>query len=453
MNEVTQIHLGRTAFTISVDAQKELRDYLAAIKAQVGKGSADVLEEVELRMAELLSERGIAGEKVVLPQDVAFLKSQLGEPKDFESDGDKADEPEAADTSRHLFRDTDNAMVAGVAAGLARYFGIDAVIVRIIFVALAFAGASGILIYILLWLLVPEAKTTSDRLSMRGKAATVENLKQIVERADVPGAARRGSGSVARVLNVIGKVLLFIVGLPLVLAGSLGIIGTLAASVHVLVSGMRVGGHVVGPIGSGEVVGFIAAVITVISILLLLLLIGVAMMRRRWQLPAWGVATLVGVFFVAASVGGSMAADAIPAIQHRVESLHHAKTVQVGPFTRAVVTGDNLNVSFVPDSKTYVRYSYYGTLPLSQLHTDVTDGTLHVTAGNVANGDCNAFCTDIEPGLTAEIHAPKLTSMTLNGEQFAVSGRPTIPPVPVFFGWHPHELRRSTILYDSSSLN
>jgi translation elongation factor EF-Tu-like GTPase len=94
MNEVTKIHLGRQAFTIANDAHKELRNYLAAIKDQVS--NKDVMEEVELRMAELLAEHGISGDKVILPQDVDFLKSQLGNPTDFNDDSEAVAETKSA---------------------------------------------------------------------------------------------------------------------------------------------------------------------------------------------------------------------------------------------------------------------------------------------------------------------------------------------------------------------
>jgi hypothetical protein len=124
MNEVTKVHLGRQAFTISVDAHHELRLYLESIEKAVK--DKDVVNEIELRMAELLSEHGLDATKVILPSDVSFLKEQLGNPADF---SEASDEQPAADSKqvdgRRLFRDTDDAMLAGVAAGLAQYFGID----------------------------------------------------------------------------------------------------------------------------------------------------------------------------------------------------------------------------------------------------------------------------------------------------------------------------------------
>ena len=156
MNEIKHIHLGRESFTISVAAYRELHEYLEAIKEQVGAKSGDVLEEVELRMAELLAERGVSGSKVIVEKDVAFLKEQLGEPHDFKDD-DESGESASPENVRRLFRDPEHAMIAGVAAGLGAYFGIDAVIVRLLVVRFSLIGPSGRLIKLSLWLIVPLA--------------------------------------------------------------------------------------------------------------------------------------------------------------------------------------------------------------------------------------------------------------------------------------------------------
>src|SRR6266404_410644 len=209
MNEVTKIHLGRQAFTISAAAHKALRSYLDAIEKQVG--DKDVVEEVELRMAELLTERGIKGEKVVLMKDIDFLKEHLGNPKDFKEDGDEVASEEPS--TKRLFRDTDNGMIAGVAGGLAKYFGVDVLLIRILFVIGTIAWGGGILLYIVLWLLVPEAKTSSERLQMAGKPVTVDSLKEVVERADVKGAAHRANNSIAGPINSFFGFVLKIVGI------------------------------------------------------------------------------------------------------------------------------------------------------------------------------------------------------------------------------------------------
>jgi phage shock protein PspC (stress-responsive transcriptional regulator) len=79
---------------------------------------------------------------------------------------------------KRFYRDTDNKMVAGVCSGLAAYTGIDVTIIRVIFVALAFAYGSAILAYIILWFVAPRALTVSQKLEMKGYAPTAENIRK-----------------------------------------------------------------------------------------------------------------------------------------------------------------------------------------------------------------------------------------------------------------------------------
>src|SRR6266576_3676814 len=104
MNEVTNIHLGRQPYTISVEAHKDLKHYLSGIQKNVG--DQEVANEVEIRMSELLMERGVTGEKVILPEDVDYLKKQLGNPDDFSDKDEASKAPNAEDkASKRLFRD------------------------------------------------------------------------------------------------------------------------------------------------------------------------------------------------------------------------------------------------------------------------------------------------------------------------------------------------------------
>ena len=77
---------------------------------------------------------------------------------------------------RRLFRDTGTGKVAGVASGLAAYFSVDVTLVRVILLAGLFAGGFTFLLYIILWIVLPEAKTVSDKLRMRGDAMTLESF-------------------------------------------------------------------------------------------------------------------------------------------------------------------------------------------------------------------------------------------------------------------------------------
>jgi phage shock protein PspC (stress-responsive transcriptional regulator) len=421
MNEIKQIHLGRQPFTISVDAHRELRAYLEAIEHQAGSKS-EVVKDVELRMAELLTERGIKGDKVVLPEDVAFLKEQLGEPRDFKDESPEAEgedsEGKTDQGPKRLYRDTENAMVAGVSSGLAAYFGIDAVIIRLIFILLTFSGGAGILAYLILWIVVPEAKSNSDRLQMRGKAVTVDSLKEVVDRADVQGAATRASRVVGRVIEKSAQVALAIIGAAFVTAAIPTFLAITVAASYLLIHGGQIAGEVVYPIGVRAVVSLICAVVVGWIIASALLFIGLAMIKRRWTVPGWVAAAALGVFIVAASVGTAIGFDIAPAIQDKYDSMHHTQTYNTASFNKLKVVGSDIaTFEYKPSNTYFVEVQYFGS-PKRDLgvSSQVQDSMLTVDASKYKSlEECTFFCFYSDNNIRVIIHAPKLDDINVEG--------------------------------------
>ncbi len=433
MNEIKRIHLGRQPFTISVEAHRALRDYLQEIERQVGADS-EVIKEVEMRMAELLGERGISGEKVVLTEDVDFLKEQLGEPRDFKDEDAKEDEEgsqkTAEDTAekaenasasgpRQLYRDPEHGMIAGVAAGLATYLNIDVLIVRILFVVLAFASGAGIVLYILLWILAPEAKTSSDRLKMRGKAVTVDSIKAAVDRADFPGAAQRAGTSISRgvapVFMGILKAFLIFFGLIFVVAGTAIIFGGLTTGLGVLTHQIYVGLDVIFPVTVRDRWAVGAAMLVATLIGLFFILIGIATIRRKWKVPGWVVATLAGLFLAAAAATTALGLDSTAQVRSRIEDARHTQTQAPGAFTKVKLSGNDL-VAFKYSDTYSIEYSYLGKRDESGIKFDVKDGLLSFDARDfhksVACGQWCVYGYDDAP-LEVTIYAPSIDDLEL----------------------------------------
>ncbi|HSX05540.1 MAG TPA: PspC domain-containing protein [Candidatus Saccharimonadales bacterium] len=427
MNEIRNIHLGRQAYTVSADAYKELHAYLEAIQRQVGK---EVAEEVELRMAELLAERGVTGKKVVLQKDVDYLKEQLGKPGDFSEDHHTDDEPTAKQTEtgaseKRLFRDTDNAMIAGVAAGLAKYLDIDTVIVRLIFIALVFFGGSGILLYVVLWLLVPEAKTNSERLQMRGLAVNVENIKHAVSGADVPGATRRASKVVGGFIATLVKVLLGVVGVGLIVGGLAVLLGSAGSLMFGLIRGVQVSNAPIFPIGKEEIAALVCAFVVVGLIASMVVASGVALVRRKWPMPGWAVAAVVGLFIAAGAVGTGFGLGVAPQVKSRVDALRHNRTVTLAqPIQRLHVLGTKAAYRVVYDTKPSVEIHAFGNVQPSDVTITEQNGLLTVDTRGLAKPSCTLFCP-FDDGNSTEvvIHAPNpdtLPADTPGGASFTI---------------------------------
>ena len=181
MKITISINLGGYAFNIDEDAYEYLQSYLKSLEREFeGEESAsEIISDIEGRLAELFRQRLSSYKQVVTMSDVSEVIAILGTPEAI-SGSDK--EGTIPHSSRRIYRDSDNRLLGGVCAGLAAWFNINMWIIRFIFVLLACGGGFGVLIYIVLWILLPEAKTTSQKIEMHGKPVTIENIKESVKR-------------------------------------------------------------------------------------------------------------------------------------------------------------------------------------------------------------------------------------------------------------------------------
>lgn len=411
MNEVTRIHLGRQPYTISVAAHQELKDYLADIEKQVG--DKDVLQEVELRMSELLTERGIDKDKVILAADVTYLKEQLGSPDDFGEDQEESPKPKADKPTRRLFRDTDNALIAGVAAGLGNYFGLDITLVRLIFVLIViFSAGFGIILYLLLWLIVPPAETASERLQMRGKSVTLESLKDTVSKADIPNATRRINRTVLPVINGMFRLGLKIIGVGMILV-SLGIIfAATITKVYMVLHNGQLFQENLFPVGGREQWLVIIALLTIVIAAVFLLLGGLATFRRKWPVRAWITGVLAGLFLIGSAASIVLTADAVPRVRDRYEAgLHTTAITNIQPFNKVQTSGP-IDVAYISSPTYAVNLHYFGNLDTSKIKVQVDNGTLTVNSDSLGNDrHCNMLCLYPRYDLVVEIYSPNVESL------------------------------------------
>lgn len=187
MKKTVSINLVGMNFLIEEDAYELLQSYISRLEKSLHnqQGSKDIIEDIELRIAELCSARLNDRKQVIDANDIEEILSTLGNPEDYIEDEDQesASNFEATSKDRRLFRDEQNGMIGGVCSGLANYFNMDVVIIRAIFVLILFFGGFGIPLYIVLWIIVPRANSTIDRLRMKGRPITVESVKDEVEAA------------------------------------------------------------------------------------------------------------------------------------------------------------------------------------------------------------------------------------------------------------------------------
>ena len=232
MKEITRIHLAKTPFSAEIDAKKSLEKYLNSIQKNM-HAEPEAMREIEARMVELLAERGVSKDGVISHDDVLAVQKQMGEPRDFSDDASEAiDEIEDKDIddkpAKQLMRDPDNAIIGGVCAGVAAYFNINPLWVRLIAIISPFMTfGTAVLIYVVMWLSMPPARTASDKLRMRGEPVTLASLKKAA--ADESSAIADGGGAmvVAKIFRYSAGALIFLMTLTvlfgLIVGGVFGV--------------------------------------------------------------------------------------------------------------------------------------------------------------------------------------------------------------------------------------
>ena len=189
MNKIFNINLGGYPFTIDDDAYTVLNRYLNTIRKHFSKseGCDDILADIEARIAELFNEH-LKGQPIVSMREVEKVIAIMGRPEEFGAEEDVADESSKKHsyreykTGRRFFRDPDEKIIGGVCSGLSAYLGIeDPVWLRIAFALTFFMAGSGVLLYIILWAAIPEAKNSADKLSMKGEKINVSSIAKKVE--------------------------------------------------------------------------------------------------------------------------------------------------------------------------------------------------------------------------------------------------------------------------------
>jgi phage shock protein PspC (stress-responsive transcriptional regulator) len=185
MNKTINVNIGGRIFSIEEEAYQQLEKYLKALRSSFsGNQSADeIIADIESRISELFGERINESKQVIVLADVDAVIGIMGKPEDYIDEEEIDEESNFSRKGKYekrVFRDPDNKLLFGVCSGLSAYLGWDPIILRAIFVLTTLAWGTGPLIYIILALIIPKAKTTAEKLQMRGEPVTVDNISKKV---------------------------------------------------------------------------------------------------------------------------------------------------------------------------------------------------------------------------------------------------------------------------------
>jgi phage shock protein PspC (stress-responsive transcriptional regulator) len=185
MKITVSVNLGGYSFNIDEDAYAELKRYLKNLELHFAgeESSTEILSDIETRMAELFRVRITGYKQVITIGDVKEVIAILGTPEDISDNESKSAQDKFSSQGYHrMYRDPDHRIIGGVCAGMGAYWNTDPVILRVIFVALILAGGLGVLVYLILYIVLPEAKTTAQKIEMKGEPVNIHNIKESVKK-------------------------------------------------------------------------------------------------------------------------------------------------------------------------------------------------------------------------------------------------------------------------------
>ena len=185
MKITVSVNLGGYFFNIDEDAYAELKMYLRNLELHFAReeSSSEILSDIETRMAELFRSKITSYKQVINIEDVKQAITVMGTPEDIsDADGQGSREKFSSRGYHRMYRDTDNRIIGGVCSGMGAYWNIDPLVLRIIFIALILAGGIGVMVYLILYIVLPEAKTTAQKIEMKGEPVNIHNIKEAVKK-------------------------------------------------------------------------------------------------------------------------------------------------------------------------------------------------------------------------------------------------------------------------------
>ncbi len=254
MKETIKINLNNQLFDLDYDAYDRLKAYLDSLKKKFSKDpieAEEIVQDIESRIAEILQEKLNKNKQVLTLLDIEEIIGLIGSAEEMESPEDNSESTNNQEyssfhnhkNSKRLYRDPFNSVISGVCSGIAAYLGIDPVWIRLLFVLLVFLKFSGVLIYIILWIVLQPAYTTAQRLQMHGKGFRVDDWsntakkeykkakKKVRDFSTSPSYKNAESGisnffkGLGEVIIIFLKVIMVIIGISLFVALFIGIGG------------------------------------------------------------------------------------------------------------------------------------------------------------------------------------------------------------------------------------
>lgn len=420
MKETTRIHIAKTSYDIEIAAKKALEKYISVLEAYAEDD--ELLNDIEIRITELLAERNVQQGGVITADDVTAVRAQLGEPEEFMDNGDIAIGPGmelSSNPNRKLYRNVDGAVFGGVLSGIAHFFGINPLWTRLLFIVLLLLTAfmPMALIYAILWIVVPPARTAAEKLQMSGRPVTLAQIRELNESA----SNEQSEGHT----NVAQRVILSILGIgsaaasigTILFTGFVALMLAFRGSDYISLSQINV------PIDHGPEWPYAVAYgFAVMSGLLLAALFGViayALLARKFT------KRIIVTIVVVIAAGSTLFAAAGGIVSYRekfmsdeIERSMQTRTIDLpdtfGAITSMKTTFHSADVNYIVDTNPRIVVKSVENTVLPKMMVANNEATL--TFDGKDYGNFSKAYTRIT------VYGPKLESIYADGTQFNYSG-------------------------------
>lgn len=436
MQKAFSINLAGIVYSINEDAYHKLEIYFKNIKQyfSTNPDKNEIIDDIEHSIAEKFTERLSTTRQVVTLQDVEHVISEMGETKDFtENEQNSTSTLKTSAKSRKLFRDTDNQIIAGVCSGIAAYFGIETVWVRIIAAVLLFTPLTGFIIlsYLVLWISMPEAKNIVDKMQMQGEPVSLTSIESAVKNKLGDNSPEesvmvkilllpfRIIGAFFTYFKKIAPFLMKVVGLFLLLSSIIvtTVLTTSAIAAtffsHIITMPLR---NFPTNITEYSIVWLLY--LSVMIPLLFLILIAVSLIKKKNLFTATSIIAIFTAWMISISIMGLIISTYYPTLQTKYNTTYKSKKeFPVAPFSNIEMSGA-YEIEVIQGNE-YKVIAEGGQREVNILNVYVKDNTLRVEE-HIILPQCFLFCSRDK---RLYITVPSLEKINVSGSTDVQLGR------------------------------
>ncbi len=458
MNKTISISLGGQNFIIEEEAADKLKNYLEDIKRHCGKDTdaEEVISDIETGLAEKLKASLAPYKEVITMDDIEALIKIMGTSEDFdrevgavedESDDKAEDRPKI---SHKLYRDVDNAIIGGVASGLGAYFNVDPIIFRFAFLALCFAGGSGVALYIIMWLITPAAVSAHQKLEMKGEAPTIaaferlaKNGRQFKENWKKRWQKRSWLGkiislpfvilnclliAVKKIWSKLWPVIKFLFALFLILTALMVFIGAGISSFYLFLQAQsnysfnyipvkELGAAI--PLAWLAISGFLAFALPA----LLAIIGGLAIIQKKKLIGLQAAAIIFALWMIAGIAFTAIGLRYVPEIKEKMDNYPSLQTVtdkiEIDSFNNLNVKGENIKIVVEPGAASSSLLLLTGrSVDLERISWQQSGDDLNISENETDKNYCLNCHTRL---ITIKVSAPNLKNLDIENANLTIS--------------------------------